>query len=190
MGAAFTKIKRLIETNIGQLSPEEKQQLIASLRAGLSILGGVKVSADRVEDISTDYLTHAIRHVLIKRKVLTPSTANRMMRRTIERLSNYAHDNELARNWIEDQMGSMNEAERQYVAAAIVNMLLNHLNNIEFYRKQGVGPHELMSNISRIPSAVESELPGYARSGLLRLVLAPRVPISSKRKRLRSNANV
>ena len=192
MGAAFDKIKRLITKHLNELSAEEREQLIARLKASLAIQGGVKVDKNNIPAIADDCLTYAIRYVLVKRKVLPPKSATQLIYRVMERLTDYARNNELMRQWIEEQFLPKTEAERQHFAIECVEMLYNYLNKFEFWRDKGVGPYELMINLTRIPSAVEGELPGYAASGLLRIILTPKHPqkSASTRKRLRSSTRV
>lgn len=171
MSRAFTQIKKLLTENIHDLTPTQKQELINWLKAGVYIGGGAKVDSDKITFAADDYLTYAVRHVLIKRKVLTPRSANSIIYRTIERLPKYSKDNQIIRGWIDEQFGKLDEVSKQRVGILLIAMLFTYLNRIPFYREHGVGPHELLSNIIRIPSAVEGELPGYTRSGLLPMIL-------------------
>lgn len=183
--SALNAAKRLIP----QLSPSEKQQLIALLKAATSIHGGAKIDSDKVVEATDDYLTDSIKRYLLKKGLVTRSTANMVMRRTIERLPNYPQDNATIRQWLADHLGKLTAVEEMKIGAVTAEALDIYLKHIKFYQEHGVGAHELLSNIHRVPSAIETSFPGYAASGLLKLILTAREPewmAVKPRKRSRS----
>lgn len=169
MSSAFEKLKRQV---IG-LPADQKQELLAVLQSTLQFSKRTvaQSKAQRVEDYLFDYLTDAVKRFCLKRGLVTRGDANLAMKRTIERLTKYPQDNEMIRRWIEEKIEPQTEAEKQHVADIFVQTLYTHLNHSSYYREHGIGPHELLINIRRIPTAVDGELPGYAANGLLKLLV-------------------
>jgi hypothetical protein len=75
------------------------------------------------------------------------------------------------RNYVLNAVGvEPREYELQYLGDVIITALLNHIDWMG-----GIDTDKVMSNIHRIPAALDGELPGYVASGLLGLLLL-RIP--------------
>jgi len=70
--------------------------------------------------------------------------------------------------WIEESFGPRSRAESFRAYRIAVEALVGHLSRVSVALR---GPTSIVRNLHKIPETVDREFPGYARSGLLGLVL-------------------